>query len=206
MRFEKRLRDGIEDGSITVAFRRWKRHQVVAGNRYRTGTGMVEMDAVDLVDLSAVTETDACRAGYGSVRDLLADLPGAPDTPLYRLAFHKVAGPDPRDRLASDDALSGQDVANLRRRLERIDRLSPKGPWTAGVLAAIAARPGVRAADLAESLGWEVLPFKLNVRKLKALGLTVSLVVGYRLSPRGAAYLRATSRGIEQGASSPHPP
>jgi hypothetical protein len=112
MRFEKRLRDGIDDGSITVAFRRWKRHQVVAGNRYRTGTGMVEMDAVDLVDLSAVTETDARRAGYASVRDLLADLPGAPDTPLYRLAFHKVPGPDPRDRLASDDAvLAGRMVA-----------------------------------------------------------------------------------------------
>jgi hypothetical protein len=191
MRFEKRLRDGIEDGSITMAFRRWHRRQVVAGNRYRTGTGLVEMDAVDLVDPADVTRADATRAGYGSVDALVADLPGAAETPLYRLAFHKVAGPDPRDRLASDVALSDQDVANLRRRLDRIDRLSPKGPWTAAVLSAIAARPGVRAADLAESLGWEVLPFKVNVRKLKALGLTISLEVGYRLSPRGQAYLRA---------------
>jgi hypothetical protein len=31
----------------------------------------------------------------------------------------------------------------------------------------------------------------VNVRKLKALGLTISLEVGYRLSPRGQAYLRA---------------
>jgi len=33
------------------------------------------------------------------------------------------------------------------------------------------------------------LPFKANVRKLKALGLTESLEVGYRLSPRGEALL-----------------
>lgn len=30
---------------------------------------------------------------------------------------------------------------------------------------------------------------KRDVRKLKALGLTESLEVGYRLSPRGRAYL-----------------
>ena len=34
--------------------------------------------------------------------------------------------------------------------------------------------------------------FKLHVRKLKALGLTRSLEVGYRLSPRGQAYLGVT--------------
>jgi hypothetical protein len=37
----------------------------------------------------------------------------------------------------------------------------------------------------------ERLPFKANVRKLKALGLTESLDVGYRLSPRGEALLAA---------------
>jgi hypothetical protein len=191
MRFEKRLRDGIEDGSITVAFRRWNRRQVVAGNRYRTGIGMVQMDAVDRVDPGAVTMADARRAGYTSVDALFADLPGAAGVPLYRLRFHKLTGPDPRELLAAESGLSNQDVADLRRRLERIDRLSPKGPWTAEVLGTIAARPGVRAADLAESLGWEVLPFKVNVRKLKSLGLTISLEVGYRLSPRGRAYLAA---------------
>jgi hypothetical protein len=35
----------------------------------------------------------------------------------------------------------------------------------------------------------ERLPFKANVRKLKALGLTESLDIGYRLSPRGEALL-----------------
>jgi hypothetical protein len=47
----------------------------------------------------------------------------------------------------------------------------------------------VRAGDLAEAFGRERLKFKTDVRKLKALGLTESLEVGYRLSPRGRAFL-----------------
>jgi hypothetical protein len=35
----------------------------------------------------------------------------------------------------------------------------------------------------------EMPPFKVNVRKLKALGLTESLEIGYRLSARGHAWL-----------------
>lgn len=37
----------------------------------------------------------------------------------------------------------------------------------------------------------EQRPFKANVRKLKELGLTESLEVGYRLSARGRALLDA---------------
>lgn len=51
-------------------------------------------------------------------------------------------------------------------------------------------RPAVRAPDLAASVGRETLPFKRDVRKLKELGLTESLEVGYRLSPRGATVVR----------------
>ena len=53
----------------------------------------------------------------------------------------------------------------------------------------IADQPGVRAPDLAASVGRETKPFKIDVRKLKELGLTESLPVGYRLSPRGRAFL-----------------
>jgi hypothetical protein len=57
------------------------------------------------------------------------------------------------------------------------------------VLRLVADRPGVRAPDLAASLGRETLPFKRDVRRLKELGLTRSLAVGYQISPRGRAYL-----------------
>ena len=48
--------------------------------------------------------------------------------------------------------------------------------------------------DLAAGFGRETLPFKNDVRKLKNLGLTESLEVGYRLSLRGEAYVAATTR------------
>jgi hypothetical protein len=64
------------------------------------------------------------------------------------------------------------------------------GPWTREILRLIADRPGVRAPDLTASLGRETLPFKRDVRKLKELGLTHSLEVGYEISPGGRAYLR----------------
>ena len=43
-------------------------------------------------------------------------------------------------------------------------------------------------------VGRETAPFKLDVRKLKAMGLTVSFAVGYEISPRGRAYLDRTTR------------
>ena len=91
--------------------------------------------------------------------------------------------------LAASADLSPADRAELDRRLDRLDRAAAHGPWTRAALAVIAGRPGRRAADLAAWFGRETQPFKTDVRKLKNLGLTESLEVGYRLSPRGEAYL-----------------
>jgi hypothetical protein len=192
--FEQRFWAGIADGSITMTFRRWKRRQVVAGRPYRTPAAIVAVEAVDIVDEAAISDDDARRAGYPAAADLLADLRGTPDLPIYRVRFHPVAGPDPRAELAADAQLTETDLAELDRRLDRLDRASSYGLWTAATLAAIAAYPGRRAADLATAFGREVQPFKTDVRKLKNLGLTISLEVGYRLSPRGAAYLQRSHR------------
>ena len=81
------------------------------------------------------------------------------------------------------------DDEEIDRRLDRLDAASPTGAWTRATLGLIARKPAVRAGDLAAELGRERLPFKADVRKLKRLGLTESLDVGYRLSPRGRAYL-----------------
>ena len=71
------------------------------------------------------------------------------------------------------------------------------------MLACIAAEPGRRAPDFAARFGREVQPFKRDVRKLKELGLTISLLVGYELSPRGEAYLRAIDRSASSSRRSP---
>jgi hypothetical protein len=204
VQFERRLRLGIADGSITLTFRRWARPQVVAGHRYRTGDGIIEMDEVDLVSARQITRNEANRAGYTSVAELRRDLRGPTDRSVYRLAFHRVDEPDPRSQLAADDRLDREEVAGIKQRLNRLDRSSTYGPWTAPVLELIASRPGVRAPDLAAAMGRETVPFKRDVRKLKNLGLTLSLPVGYRLSPRGEAYLRAQPSSYRQPAGSIH--
>ena len=189
MLFEHRFHAGIADGSVTRTFRRWKCSQAVAGHRYRVNGMMIEVDAVDVIDDAEISDAEAQRSGYPSAVELLADLRGTPDMDLYRVVFH-LTGSDPRDALAADDALSDADVAEIDRRLARLDAASPHGPWTAAVLDVIARRPAVRAGDLAADFGRELQPFKIDVRKLKNLGLTLSLEVGYELSPSGRAYLR----------------
>jgi hypothetical protein len=191
VRFEQRLRDGIHSGEIVLAFRRWKRTQVVPGHRYRTGIDMVEVEAVDVVEPSSVNVGQAREAGYASVGDLLASLRGDPALPVYRVRLHRIDGPDPRDELARTASLTDSDVAAITARLARMDKSSGHGPWTGAVLALIADRPAVVSTVLAETIGWERHDFKLHVRRLKAIGLTLSLDVGYRLSPRGESYLRS---------------
>lgn len=189
MRFEQRLRDGIHSGAIALAFRRWKRSQVVAGHRYRTGIDMVEVESVDVVEPSSVDTAQAREAGYASVGELLAGLRGDPALPLYRIRLRRIGEPDPRDELARAASLTEADAAAITARLARMDSSSGRGPWTGEVLSLIGDRPGVVSTVLAESMGWERQDFKLHVRRLKELGLTLSLDVGYRLSPRGESYL-----------------
>ena len=187
MLFRQQFWAGLADGSVTLAFRRWKRPTVKAGGRLTTPSGVLAIDAVELIDDGDITDVDARRSGFVDRAALLDELAGR-EGELYRIAFHR-AGEDPRIALREQAALTEADVDELARRLARLDRASTHGPWTEAVLQLIAERPGVRAGDLADALGRERLAFKADVRKLKALGLTESLQVGYRLSPRGQAWL-----------------
>ena len=188
MLFKQEHWAGLTDGTITLAFRKWKRANATAGRRIRFVGGYLMVDDVCIVDDAKLTKADARRAGFESLDALRAQLSQLDDGDLYRIELH-WDGPDERVALRSDDDLSDEAVAAIRARLAKLDRASTRGPWTATVLSLIAERPAVRAPDLAASLGLETLVFKRDVRKLKALGLTESLKVGYRISPRGLVLL-----------------
>lgn len=196
MLFPKRVWAGLADGSVTVAFRHWKRPTVKAGGTLQSPVGVLAIDSVDRVALRAITVAEARAAGYESRARLLADLAKhrAPGTALYRITLHH-AGEDPRRALRENDHLGPAELEQVRSRLARLDRASTHGPWTKDMLELIGANPATLAADLAARRGREKLPFKADVRKLKALGLTESLRVGYRLSARGRAVLRALDAG-----------
>jgi hypothetical protein len=188
--FRQELWAGLADGTVTCTFRRWRRPLARPGGRYRTPAGVLRVDAVAVVDPAEITEDDARRAGFAGRAELLRELDRRGDGPLpvYRVDF-RFAGPDPRAALRRADTMAEEGWAELTRRLARLDRASRHGPWTMAALRLIGDRPGVRAADLAAAAGRDRASFKLDVRKLKELGLTESLEVGYRLSPRGRALL-----------------
>ena len=192
MRFTKQFWEGIADGSVTVAFRRWARPTVVEGRPYRTGGGRVQVTSVTEIDQKKITAADAKRAGYASADEVVANLRDGDDRRLYRVEFKLLDEPDPREELAANDKLSDHDISEIAGRLERYDRASTHGSWTMTTLGLIADYPAVRAPDLAEMMSRDTTSFKLDVRKLKNLGLTHSLKIGYQLSPRGEAFLKVS--------------
>ncbi|MHA3701742.1 hypothetical protein ACXR2U_06120 [Jatrophihabitans sp. YIM 134969] len=183
--------EAIRRGEVDLAFRRWERPRLLPGTRMRTKVGLLEVTGVDRVAASAITADDARRAGSPTRAALLALLEprgDRPKHPIWRVGL-RYAGDDPRVALRDDADLSADERSRLNTRLDRLDASSRHGAWTREVLALIAANPARRAPDLAELRGLETVVFKRDVRKLKELGLTESLEVGYRISPRGEALL-----------------
>lgn len=193
MLFKRLFLDGIVSGEITAAFRRWTRPTVRAGGTLKTAVGVLAIDSVEQVPPGAITEAEARRAGYPSRDALMAELDAREQGEIYRIEL-RYAGPDPRIALRAQAELSGEELAALRKKLDRLDGASPVGPWTLAVLRLIGLNPEVRAGDLASQFGQERAAFKVNVRKLKGLGLTESLEIGYRLSPRGRALLDSVEK------------
>lgn len=191
--FKRPFWEGLKRGEITLTFRRWQSARVRAGGRYRCHPiGVLEVDDVRRVRVLEITEEDARRAGFASraaLVDYLAELgPLDPDTEVFRVALHH-GGDGDRVELALETNLSPEDVADIDRRLAKLDG---KSPWTKATLELIERHPRVVASSLAKQLGRETAPFKADVRKLKKLGLTQSFEIGYEISPRGRAYLDAS--------------
>jgi len=178
--------DRIQAGEIDLVFRRWKRPTVKTGGTLKTAVGVLSILEVKAV--GRVTSAEATRAGYASRADLMAELDSREgDTYRIRVAY---AGEDPRLALRENDQLSPGEMDEVLARLVRMDRASKAGPWTHDVLDAIRRHPRKLAADLAADMGREKKWLTPNVRKLKALGLTISHDIGYSLSPRGKVVLK----------------
>lgn len=193
MLFQRHILDGIAAGTITCAFRRWQRPTVRSGGTLKTAVGVLRITGVEPIAVEDISDRDARRAGSADAEAVLGTLRSDKGGTLYRISF-RLDGPDPRIGLRANDKLDGAARADVSARLERLDR-RPSGPWTHDHLRLIGDHPGVLAATLAKDIGRERDAFKRDIRKLKELGLTESLEVGYRISPRGRAVLKHLSRG-----------
>lgn len=184
--------DAIKAGTIDLAFRRWDRPRVRVGTQLRTAVGLLEVTSVEQVSLSSLTAADARRAGAASLKALkeaLAPDPERPEPQVHRVGL-RFAGVDPREVLR-DTVPDAAEVERLVAWLDRLDAAAKSGPWTRATLTIIDENPERRAPELAAELGRETPEFKTDVRKLKEKGLTESLAIGYRISPRGEAVVDA---------------
>ncbi|WP_235866413.1 ASCH domain-containing protein [Serinibacter arcticus] len=203
------IANAIRDGAVTTAYRRWDVPRVKVGGTQLTASGIVRFDAVEeITDVDALTDDDARAAGVRDAVELRRRL-APPDresaTPVrrsprggkggdrvYRVTLSWV-GVDPRLELREKPA-RGAALVTLKADVAALDAGRQSGPWTRQILVWIRDNPGVISTELADLLGRELLPMKADIRRLKALGLTISLRVGYELSPRGRGYLRALER------------
>ena len=157
MLFKTRFHPGIKDGTVCLTYRAWQTARVSTGRSYRLGAaGAIEVDAVESVPLSAIRDVDARHAGFAHKVELIEALKGSTTRRLtsrsrvFRVSFHYVAKEDSRIALRSD--VSPDALAEVQRRLQRMDRASNHGPWNQRVLELIVKRPKTRAPDLAAGM------------------------------------------------------
>ena len=172
---------GIKSGTISLAFRRWEKSNVKKGSTLKTAVGVINVLDVEPVDEASITVRDAASAGYDDVAVLLRDLSKRTGS-IFKIKV-KYLSEDPRLELRERTQVSDDDLQKIKVKLERLDKT--RGPWVLRVLRLIKQYPERRAGDLADIMQMDKLDFKLNVRKLKNLGLTVSHEIGYSISPLG---------------------
>src|SRR3954454_24463173 len=94
VQFSPELRDRVADGTITVSYRLWSRPQVKAGGTYRTASVSIEIDDIELMPFSSMTDEDLARTGEPDIETLRQRAahsgPIHDDTLVYRVEFHVV--------------------------------------------------------------------------------------------------------------------
>ena len=195
MLFDARTLRGLAEGRVTATYRRWTTVRPRPGSRFTTSVGVVEVTDIAPADAEALTDADAYAAGFEGRAALLVWTAKKGTGELYRIGI-RLVGPDPRIALRAAADLDPAEVATLAAKLGRMDRAADQ-PWTRQALELIGKHPGVVSTELAAAAGQERSAFKIRIRRLKALGLTESLEVGYRLSPRGEAFVRVFTSHLE---------
>lgn len=185
MQFQQRFHAPIAAGEITCSVRIWRAPRVKVGGRYRVGAGAIEVTAIREPAIDDITPALARRSGFAGVVELLKVAKHGAGERVFLVDFRWLGARPPPSPAEVDEAVADERIVRLQRMDDRAD-----APWTLAVLRWIDRHPGTRAADLAAALDRDKATLKRDVRKLKALGLTVSLETGYSLSPLGSAIVR----------------
>jgi len=187
MLFKEIHLNDIKSGKINLAFRKWQRASVKIGSLLHTSIGLVEISNIEIVSENDISDQDALKAGFTGKRQLLQSLNSTTGV-IFKISV-RYHSSDPRIKLREQTELLDQQFSDLKRKLDRLDNHSKRGNWTQKVLLTIKDNPNLHASGIAKLTGFEKEWLKLNIRKLKNLGLTVSHTVGYDLSPLGQLFI-----------------
>ena len=188
MLFKEKDLDGIKSGKISLSFRNWKKLSVNVGSEIKTSVGVIKIGSIREVQLSDITDEDAIAAGFASAKSLTGLLMSQKEGQIYKIAVSFLKE-NQTIELRASSIINEEQFNEIKAALDNLDKFSKVGKWTTKTLLAIKGNPKMKAADLAVIAKKEKEWLKLNVRKLKALGLTISHEPGYTLSPTGDAYL-----------------
>lgn len=148
---------------------------------------------MEVIEERYITNEDAIHAGFKHREEVLKSLSAKTKGETFRIMV-SFYSEDPRINLREQAALSDQEVEDLLKKLDRLDQFGKEGAWTKKVMEIIKENPNLHAVGIARLSGFQKEWLKINVRKLKNLGLTISHPVGYELSPRGKVLLEKMSR------------
>jgi len=94
VQFSPDLREHVANGTITVSYRLWSRPKVKVGGVYRSGSVTIEIDDIDVMPFSSITDDDLARTGEPDLERLRTRAAHAgpidDDTLLFRIEFHVV--------------------------------------------------------------------------------------------------------------------
>lgn len=188
MLFKEIHLSGIKSGKIALAFRKWQKASVKSGSLLHTSIGLVEIRKVETVNENDITDKDALNAGFTDKEQLLKSFTHNSTGAIFKISvsYHSA---DPRIKLREQTELSEPQFTDLKKKLEQLDNHSKQGYWTEKILLTIKDNPNLHAIGIAKLTGFEKEWLKLNIRKLKNLGLTISHNVGYELSPLGKIFV-----------------
>lgn len=187
MIFRKEFLKKIETGEVTLAFRQWKKLSISEGRTLKTPVGLILYKKIKAIKSKDIKKSDVEKSGFSELADLIRDLSG--EGTIYRIEF-VLHGPDPRIELRESTKLQAFEKEILLKKLSALDNSGAIKDWVTSVLNYIKLNPGHPSKEIAKELGHDQTKLKLNIRKLKNLGLTISLGTGYKLSPLGRVVLK----------------
>ncbi|MDF3821931.1 ASCH domain-containing protein [Leptospira sp. 96542] len=192
MLFKDEHLKGIKAGKIKICFRIWNQNKIKVGSEINTNQGIIKIKSIQIVNKDEISERDAKLAGFTSKDSLLITLKPFNKNvkgKIYKIevAFHSE---DPRIFLRNQK-LNQNNEQMITSKLERLDKVSRNGHWTKKILLTIKNHPKQNASELSKITGFEKEWLKLNVRKLKNIGLTISHPAGgYEISPLGDSLIK----------------